>query len=103
MWKNIGHFFATLAQKVLATKATVEAVTADIPVYGPEALSIENVVYGLFGEIAGVLGTGTAEAKAALTTAGINSNYLAAVQDVLTKNPTVVAMAQAAPVKTTTA
>lgn len=104
MFKNIGHFFATLAQKVLAvvnaidsTEKTVEGVTALIPVYGPAALKIEDVVYGIFGDIAAALTAGQAAAVGTVVTPA----YLAAAQDVLAKNAQATALAKAT-VKPTT-
>lgn len=94
MFKSVGHFFASVFQKVVAvipkvqaTEGTVEAVTAKIPVYGPLALPIEKAGYAALGELAAVLNAGGAAAKAKLADAGLDSLVIATVEELLSTIP----------------
>jgi hypothetical protein len=94
MFKTVGHFFATVFQKALtvipqiqSTEATVEAVTANVPVYGPMALPIEKAGYAILGELAAVLHAGGAAASVKLADAGLDSTVIATVQDLLKSIP----------------
>jgi hypothetical protein len=96
MFKNIGHFFATVYQKALTiipaiqkTETTVETVTANanIPVYGPLALTVEKAGYAILGELSAVLHAGGEAAAAKLTDAGLDSNVIATVKALLASIP----------------
>jgi hypothetical protein len=94
MFKNIGHFFATVYQKVTsvlpkiqATETTVETVTSTIPVYGPLALPVEKLGYAVLGEISAVLHAGGAAASAKLADAGLDSAVISSVEDLLKSIP----------------
>jgi hypothetical protein len=98
-FKSVGHFFATVFQKVVAdipkveaTAATVEKVTASVPVYGPLAVPIEEAGYALLGELASVLTTGGDAAKAKLADAGLDTNVIATVEELLASVPQFVAL-----------
>jgi hypothetical protein len=93
-FKSVGHFFATVFQKVVAvipkveaTEGTVEAVTAKIPVYGTLALPIEKLGYAALGELASVLNAGGDAAKAKLADAGLDINVITTVEDLLKSVP----------------
>jgi uncharacterized Ntn-hydrolase superfamily protein len=91
-FKSVGHFFATVFEKVVAdipkiqaTEGVVETVSAAIPVYGPLAVPIEKAGYAVLGEIASVLTAGGAAAKAKLADAGLDTNVIATVEDLISK------------------
>lgn len=93
-FKSVGHFFATVFQKVVAvipkveaTETTVEAVTAKVPVFGPLALPVEKAGYAVLGELAAVLNAGGAAAKAKLTDAGLDESVIATVEALLESVP----------------
>lgn len=99
-FKSVGHFFASVYQKVVAvipaiqkTEATVENVTAKVPVYGAIALPIEKLGYALLGEVSAVLNAGGTAAKAKLADAGMDSAVIAAVEELLASVPQVAAIA----------
>lgn len=101
MFKNIGHFFATVFQKVVAvipkveaTEATVEAVTAKVPLYGVLALPIEKLGYAALGELANVLNAGGAAAKAKLNDAGLDINVITSIEALLASVPQFAALAK---------
>jgi hypothetical protein len=101
MFKNIGHFFATAFQKVLAvvpkleaTETTVEAVTAQVPVYGPLAVTVEKAGYAVLGELAAVLNAGGAAAQAKLNDAGLDINVIKTVQALLAGIPQLATLAK---------
>ena len=95
-FKSMGHFFATLVQKVLAaepkivavgtavenTAAQVESVTALIPVYGPLAVTAEKAAYALIGEVMAALKAGGAAAEAKLADLGLDSAVVDTVKAV---------------------
>jgi len=107
-FKSLGHFFATVIQKVVAvvpkieagiqavegTAPIVEAVTKEIPVYGPLAVPIEKAGFAVLGELAAVLVAGGAAAEAKLADAGLDINVIATVKAVLADIPQVVALAK---------
>lgn len=83
MWKSLGHFFASIAQKILSVNATVqkdapviEGVTGAIPVYGPLGLTIEKAGFAILGELAAFVNAGGAAAKAKLLDLGLDSNVI---------------------------
>jgi len=89
-FKSIGHFFATVAQKVLAvgvkiesSEQTVETVTAQVPVYGPLAVPVEKAAYAVLGEVMAVLAAGDAAAKQKLADAGLDINVIDTAEAVL--------------------
>jgi len=91
-FKSVGHFFATVFQKVVAdlpkvqaTEGVVETVSAAIPVYGPLAVPIEKAGYAVLGELAAVLTAGGAAAEAKLADAGLDTNVIATVKDLASK------------------
>ena len=101
-FKSVGHFFATVYEKVVAvlpkiesTEGTVEAVTAKVPVYGPLALPVEKVGYAVLGELSHVLNAGGAAAKAKLADAGLDINVIATVEDLVKSIPQFSALAKA--------
>lgn len=101
MFKSIGHFFATVFQKVVAaipavqkTEATVEAVTAKIPVYGPLAVTVEQAGYAVLGELAAVLNAGGAAVSAKLNDAGLDIKVIQTVQDLIASVPQFAALAK---------
>lgn len=74
MWKSLGHFFASVAHKILAVNTTIqsaapaiEGVTAAIPVYGPLGLTIEKSAFAVLGEVAAFINAGGAAAWASET------------------------------------
>ena len=94
MFKSIGHFFATVFQKVVgvlpkiaATEATVEAVTAAIPVYGPLGLTVEKAGYAVLGELSAVLNAGGAAASAKLADAGLDVKVIQTVEALVASVP----------------
>lgn len=100
-FKSVGHFFATIFQKVLAvipkveaTASTVETVTAAVPVYGPLAVPIEKAGYAVLGELASVLTAGGAAAEAKLADAGLDTNVIATVKALVASIPQFVALAK---------
>lgn len=100
-FKSVGHFFATVYQKVVATlpkieasEGTVEAVTAKVPVYGTIALPIEKLGYALLGEVSAVLNASGAAAKAKLADAGIDEAVISSVEALLASVPQVAAIAK---------
>lgn len=100
-FKSVGHFFATVYQKVVAdlpkvaaTEATVEAVTAKVPVYGPMALPIERVGYAVLGELSAILNSGGAAVRAKLADAGLDENVIATVEALVASVPQFAALAK---------
>jgi hypothetical protein len=100
-FKSVGHFFATAFQRVVAvlpkveaTEATVEAVTAKIPVYGPLGLTIEKAGYAVLGELSAVLTAGGAAARAKLADAGLDENVITTVEALVASVPTITALAK---------
>ena len=100
-FKSVGHFFAKVYQDVIAvlpkiegTAATVEAVTAKLPVYGPLAVTVEQAGYAVLGEISAVLTAGGEAAAAKLADAGLDENVIATVKAVVASVPQVVAIAK---------
>lgn len=86
-FKSVGHFFATAYTaikndlvKVEGTEATVEKVTAEIPVYGPLALTVEKAAYAALGELSAVLNAGGAAAASKLNDAGLDSSVVSTIQ-----------------------
>jgi hypothetical protein len=103
MFKSVGHFFATLYQKVIAvipkveaTEATVEKVTAAVPVYGPLGLTIENAAYAVLGELSAVLNAGGAAVAAKLNDAGLDIKVIQTVQALVASVPQAAALATVA-------
>jgi len=100
-FKSVGHFFATVYQKALAdlgkvesTEKTVETVSANVPVYGPLAVTVEKAGYAVLGEISAVLTAGGAAAKAKLADAGLDSNVVATVEALMASVPQITAIAK---------
>ena len=107
-FKSVGHFFATVFQKVVAAEpkveagivkvedsaATVETVTAAVPVYGPLALTVEKAGYAVLGEIAAVLNAGDKAAAAKLADAGLDINVISSVQSLLASVPQMATLAK---------
>jgi hypothetical protein len=100
-FKSVGHFFATVYQKVVsvipkiaATAKTVETVTADVPVYGPLALTVEKLGYAVLGELSAVLTTGGDAVKAKLNDAGLDTNVIASVEALVASIPQITALAK---------
>ena len=100
-FKSIGHFFATAYQKVVAvlpkienSEATVEKVTAAVPVYGTLALPIEKLGYACLGELSAVLNAGGAAATAKLTDAGLDINVIQSVQALIASVPQIADLAK---------
>ena len=100
-FKSVGHFFAKAYKaivadlpKVLATKGVVEGVTSVVPVYGPLAVSIEDVGYALLGEVSSVLNAGGEAVAAKLADAGLDINVIKTVQAVVAGVPNVAALAK---------
>lgn len=101
-FKSVGHFFATAYQKVVAvlpkieaTETTVEKVTAEIPTFGPLALTVEKAGYAVLGELSAVLTAGGAAAKAKLADAGLDEKVIATVEDLIKGIPQIATMAKA--------
>lgn len=100
-FKSVGHFFAkvftavsTGITKVEGTEATVEAVTAVVPVYGPLALTVEKAGYAVLGEVAAVLNAGDAAAKAKLADAGLDTSVLDTIEALIGSIPALAALAK---------
>jgi hypothetical protein len=100
-FKSVGHFFAKVFKAVVAelpkiegTATTVEAVTANMPVYGPMAVTLENAGYAVLGELASVLNAGGAAVEAKLADAGLDEAVIATVKDLLAKFPALAAVAK---------
>lgn len=94
MFKSVGHFFATVYQKAIsiipkvqATEATVETVTAVIPVFGPLALPVEKLGYAVLGELSAVIHAGGDAAKAKLADAGLDTNVVESIEALLKSIP----------------
>ncbi len=101
-FRSVGHFFATFFSKaeqilgaVEGTAATVETVTAAVPVYGPLALSVEKSAYAVLGDVAAVVNATDAAGKTKLTDAGLDTQVIATVEALVTALPQVAAMAKA--------
>jgi hypothetical protein len=101
-FKSVGHFFATVYQKVVAvlpkieaTEQTVEAVSAKVPVYGPLSVTIEEAGYAVLGELSAVLNAGGAAAKAKLADAGLDEKVIATVEALVASVPQVASLAKA--------
>ena len=93
-FKSVGHFFATVYEKVVAvipkieaSATTVETVTASVPVYGPLGLTVEKAGYALLGELSAVLNAGGEAAKAKLNDAGLDINVISTVEDLVKSVP----------------
>lgn len=104
MWKSLGHFFASVFQKVIAVNATIqkdapviEGVTAAIPVYGPLAVTAEQAAFAVLGEIAAALSTGGDKAEAALVSAGMDQKVIDTVKAVAASPVTLAAAGSAVP------
>jgi hypothetical protein len=100
-FKSVGHFFAKVYQDVIgalpkieATAGTVEKVTADIPVYGPLAVTVEQAGYAVLGELSAVLNAGGAAVEAKLADAGLDINVINTVKAVVQSVPTIAALAK---------
>lgn len=100
-FKSVGHFFATVYEKVVAvlprveaTENTVETVTAKVPVYGPLGVTVEKAGYAVLGELAAVLNAGGSAAKSKLADAGLDQNVIATVEDLLKGIPQFAALAK---------
>ena len=100
-FKSVGHLFATVFEKVVAdipkveaTSATVETVTAAIPVYGPLAVPIEKAGYAVLGELASVLTAGGAAAESKLADAGHDVQVIATIKALVASIPQFVALAK---------
>ena len=100
MWKSLGHFFASIAQKILAVNKTVQAdapviegVTAAVPVYGPLGVTVEKAAFAVLGEIAAFINAGGAAAKAKLVNLGLDSAVVDTAEAVGTGAMAVVAAA----------
>jgi len=94
IFKNIGHFFATAFEKFLviapaaeakadqieaqATAAApgIEAVTSQIPVYGPAAVTIEQAGFMILGAVAGVIHDLGEAAKQKLLDVGLDQTAI---------------------------
>lgn len=101
-FKSVGHFFATAFEKVVAalpkvaaTEGTVEAVTTQVPVYGPLALPIEKAAYAVLGEVAAVLNAANAAGKQKLQDAGLDINIISTVEAVIKDVPQLAALVKA--------
>jgi hypothetical protein len=100
-FKSVGHFFATVFEKVVAdvpkieaTAPTVEAVTAAIPTYGPLAVPVEQAGYAVLGELASVLTAGGTAAESKLADAGLDINVIATVKALIASIPQFVTLAK---------
>jgi hypothetical protein len=100
-FKSVGHFFATVYEKVVAvlpkleeTEGVVEAVTAKVPTYGPLAVTLEQAGYAVLGELSAVLNAGGAAAAAKLADAGLDENVIATVKALVSSIPQVAALAK---------
>jgi hypothetical protein len=101
LFKSVGHFFATGISKFLvaepkieaaeakieAAAPQVEAVTATVPVYGPEAVTIEKAGVMALGAIVGVLHTLGAAAQQKLQDAGLDETAIQTAADVYKQLP----------------
>jgi hypothetical protein len=99
-FRSIGHFFAVGFKalvgdlpKIEAAKPVVEAITNAIP-GGAPFVAIEDVAFSLVGELAAVLTSGGAAAKAKLADAGLDINVLTNVENLLQTAPALVAVAK---------
>lgn len=99
VFKSTGHFLATVFQKALKvipvieqTATTVETVTSAVPVYGPLALTVEKAAYAVLGEVASVLVTTDAAAKAKLSDSGLDINVISTVEALVKDIPQFVAL-----------
>jgi hypothetical protein len=110
MWKSLGHFFASVFQKVLAVNTAVqkdapviEGATAAIPVYGPLAVTVEQAAFAVLGEIAAAINAGGAAAEAHLTSAGLDQNVIDTVKAVAASTVSLADVVKAAPATKATA
>jgi hypothetical protein len=101
VFKSLGHFFATAVSKFLTVEpkieaaaarvateaATVEAVTAVVPVYGPAAVKIEQAGVMALGAIVAVLHSLGAAAQQKLLDAGLDETAIQTAVDVYNKLP----------------
>ena len=101
IFKNIGHFFATLFKgavaaipKIEATAGTVEAATSVVPIYGPLGATLEQAAYAALGELASVLTAGGTAAESKLADAGLDANVVATVKALVASVPAIVASAK---------
>ena len=94
IFKNVGHFFATAINKILTSAPTVEAkadavnaqvqtsvigveaVSSVIPVYGPEAVTIEKAGAMALGAIVGIIHMFGEAAKSKLLDVGLDQTAI---------------------------
>lgn len=100
-FKSVGHFFATVYTAVKngltdveKSEATVETVTASIPVFGPLVLTVEKAGYAVLGELSAVLNAGDAAVAAKLQDAGLDINVIQTVEAILKSIPDLAAVAK---------
>jgi len=112
-FKSIGHFFAVVVQQIIAnlpkaeavaTQAIaaapgVEAITSQIPVYGPLAVTAEQAGVALLGEVLALLHTGGDAAAANLVNVGLDVKVIQTAQAVYHSIPTLVTSLASAQVK----
>lgn len=105
IFKNLGHYFAVAVSKLplWAAKAdfvaqsveirvdeaapTVEAVSAIVPVYGPEMVNTEKAGAMALGAIVSVFHVLGGAARAKLLDIGLDETAVATVEDVYSKLP----------------
>lgn len=100
-FKSVGHFFATVftavksgITKIEGTAATVETVTAAIPVFGSLALTVEKAAYATLGEVAALLNAGDAAVAAKLGDAGLDINVIQTIEAIIASVPGLAAVAK---------
>jgi len=107
VFNSIGHFFATVVQKLLAAEPkvdavgqkiagsaqTVEAVSALVPVYGPLAVTVEKAGYAVIGEAIAVFHALGDAANAKFSDLGFDSKVVETIKAIAT-DPTVVRVAK---------
>jgi len=105
VFKNIGHFFATVASKVLTAapkvvagadkvaavivkeEPTVEALTSLIPTYGPLAVSGERAAIMVFGAVLAAIHAGGDAIAAKLLDVGLDKTAIDTAIDAYHKIP----------------
>jgi hypothetical protein len=104
MWKSLGHFFASVFQKVLAVNATIqkdapviEGATAAVPVYGPLAVTVEQAAFAVLGEVAAALNAGGAAVETQLTSAGLDQKVIDTVKAVAASSVNLADVVKAVP------
>jgi len=107
-WKSVGHVFASgfhdlvvaaravalFSAKVQPEASTIESITSLVPIYGPEAATIERLAFAALGEFAAIVNA-AGGASAAASLVPVDPVLLQEVEAALKNNPQLVKQAAA--------